>query len=71
MPKYRSLAVVKARLRLYTDYERKRSWDYYSGDESFKGRIYEDKIPPVPKSLNRVVTKQRIALDISRRKQSL
>lgn len=71
MPKYRSLACVKSRLRLYTDYERKRGWDYFSGYESFKEKIYEDKIPPVPKGLNRVVTKRRIALDISRRKQSL
>lgn len=71
MPKYRSLAVVKARLRLYTDYERKRSWHYYSGYEAFLGEVYDDKIPPVPKDLNRVVTKRRIALDISRRKQSL
>lgn len=71
MSKYRSLACAKLRLRLYTDYERKRGWDYFSGDESFKGEIYEDKIPPVPKNLNRAVTKQRIAFDISRQKQSL
>ena len=48
MPKYRSLAVVKARLRLYTDYDRKRSWHYYrrqdtSSSERFEQSRYKTK----------------------------